>query len=143
MDIWFKNNNPPLFPHPAFTCSKLTIATRWTYFTPCSSVSIVNFEHVIAGWVLSMTQNSPFQFCLRKLKQLVNFYEHGFFPDAASRKTFPIKDTSVKQLQFSWSQLPKRSSQKFTVSSKFERINSLLFPQKSSENLHLSTAEWP
>ena len=21
-----------------------------TYFTPCSSVSIVNFEHVIAGW---------------------------------------------------------------------------------------------
>ena len=22
----------------------------WTYFTPCSSVSIVNFEHVIAGW---------------------------------------------------------------------------------------------
>ena len=28
----------------AFTSSKLT------YFTPCSSVSIVNFEHVIAGW---------------------------------------------------------------------------------------------
>ena len=22
----------------------------WTYFTPCSSVSFVNFEHVIAGW---------------------------------------------------------------------------------------------
>ena len=21
-----------------------------TYFTPCSSFSIVNFEHVIAGW---------------------------------------------------------------------------------------------
>ena len=21
-----------------------------SYFTPCSSVSIVNFEHVIAGW---------------------------------------------------------------------------------------------
>ena len=64
----------------AFTCSKLTIETleqgvkcvrkltietwerrQWchshvfivncrTYFTPCSSVSIVNFEHVIAGW---------------------------------------------------------------------------------------------
>ena len=30
---------------PAFTCSKLTIS-----FTPCSSVYIVNFEHVIAGW---------------------------------------------------------------------------------------------
>ena len=27
-------------------CSKLTI----TYFTPCSSVSIVNFEQVNAGW---------------------------------------------------------------------------------------------
>ena len=23
----------------------------WTYFTPCSSVSMVNFEHAIAGWV--------------------------------------------------------------------------------------------
>ena len=22
-------------------------------FTPCSSVSVVNFEHVIAGWVFS------------------------------------------------------------------------------------------
>ena len=22
----------------------------WSYFTPCSSVSIINFEHVIAGW---------------------------------------------------------------------------------------------
>ena len=28
-----------------------TTYTRMTYFTPCSSVSIVNFEHVIAGWV--------------------------------------------------------------------------------------------
>ena len=26
----------------------------WTYFTPCSSVSIVNFEHVIAGWEVSL-----------------------------------------------------------------------------------------
>ena len=23
----------------------------WTYFTPCSSVSVVKFEHVIASWV--------------------------------------------------------------------------------------------
>ena len=29
-------------------CSKLTVIQ--TYFTPCSSVSIVNFEHVIADW---------------------------------------------------------------------------------------------
>ena len=34
--------------------SKLTIKTpercQWTYFTPCSNVSIVNFEQVNAGW---------------------------------------------------------------------------------------------
>ena len=29
-------------------CSKSTL----TYFKPCSTVSIVNFEHVIAGWVV-------------------------------------------------------------------------------------------
>ena len=27
--------------------SKLTIKV---YFTPCSSISIVKFEHVVAGW---------------------------------------------------------------------------------------------
>ena len=32
-------------------CSKLKIL--WTYFTPCFNVSIVNFEHVIAGWELT------------------------------------------------------------------------------------------
>ena len=46
------------------TCSKLTVKTpercQWRrsgvsivnfkHFTPCSSVSIVYFEHVIAGW---------------------------------------------------------------------------------------------
>ena len=33
-------------------CSKLTIETpeQRQYFTPYSSVSIFNFEHVIAGW---------------------------------------------------------------------------------------------
>ena len=39
-------------------CSKLTIKTperrHRPYFTPCSSVSIVNFEHVIAGWVAAI-----------------------------------------------------------------------------------------
>ena len=28
----------------------------WTYFTPCSSVSIVNFEQVNAGWVASSNE---------------------------------------------------------------------------------------
>ena len=53
-------------------CSKLTIKTperrHWrhsgvfivnlTYFTPCSSVSIVNFERVTADWVHSVTGKS-------------------------------------------------------------------------------------
>ena len=36
------------------TCSKLTIETveqGVTYFTPCPSVSTVNFEQVNAGWM--------------------------------------------------------------------------------------------
>ena len=36
-------------------CLKLTIKTperrHTSYFTPCSNVSVVNFGHVIAGWV--------------------------------------------------------------------------------------------
>ena len=47
-------------------CSKLTIKTPerrqwrifWTYFTPCSSVSIVNFEQVIAGWEIEILSES-------------------------------------------------------------------------------------
>ena len=35
---------------------KVTIKTperrKWTYFTPCSSDFVVNFQHVIAGWDL-------------------------------------------------------------------------------------------
>ena len=34
----------------AFTCSKLTIEAL-EQGTPCSS-SVINFEHVIAGWVV-------------------------------------------------------------------------------------------
>ena len=58
-------NSTPYWPsftsYPAFTCSMLinkdtrtggdlySRLTMLTYFTPCSSVSIVNFEHAIAG----------------------------------------------------------------------------------------------
>ena len=31
-----------------------------TYFTPCSNVCIVNFEHVIAGWEMSSFSCFPF-----------------------------------------------------------------------------------
>ena len=42
------------FPKSAFTCLKLTIETLEQGVkgvTPCSSVCIVNFEHVNTGWV--------------------------------------------------------------------------------------------
>ena len=35
----------------AFTYSKLTIQMSMSNFTPCPSVSIVNFEHVNADWI--------------------------------------------------------------------------------------------
>ena len=31
--------------------NKDTFIVNWTYFTPFPSVSIVNFEHVIIGWI--------------------------------------------------------------------------------------------
>ena len=52
-------SNVFLVTQPAFTCSKLTIETLEQRFIIvnfehishlCSSVSIVNFEQVIAGW---------------------------------------------------------------------------------------------
>ena len=69
---------------PPFNCSKLTIETlkqgvkyvkslllkhqndaNETYFTPCSSASIVNFKHVITGWVVIKK---------KRLKSLSNNY---------------------------------------------------------------------
>ena len=34
--------------------NKDTRTTLLPYFTPCSGVSIVNFEHVIVGWVVHL-----------------------------------------------------------------------------------------
>ena len=48
-------------------CSKLTIKTPerlWTFFAPCSSVSINKFEQVNAGWtlfVITLLKNSSRQ----------------------------------------------------------------------------------
>ena len=52
-----------LYTHPTWRCFEYTLMTHthsfwciycqlWTYFTPCSSVFIVNFEQVNAGWVM-------------------------------------------------------------------------------------------
>ena len=61
------NNNQPSASQPAFACSKVTMKTleqgvkicsKLTIKTPerrqrhRSAVFIVNFEHVIAGWVI-------------------------------------------------------------------------------------------
>ena len=65
-------------------CSKLTIkmplasfwylyCQLWTYFTPCSSVSIVNFEHVIVGWCITMMKLTYVVF-------LTNLFHFRLFP---------------------------------------------------------------
>ena len=37
------------------------VLVSWTYFTPCSSVSIVNIEHIIADWDCSGVSNVEFE----------------------------------------------------------------------------------
>ena len=46
-------------------------ASTWTYFTPCSSVSIVNFEHVIAGLVDLWMHTKNWLTLLKSLKRNV------------------------------------------------------------------------
>ena len=56
-----------LTSQPAFTCSKLPIETLEQRCEICSKLtietpkrpSIVNFEHVIAGWVGQKVENYP------------------------------------------------------------------------------------
>ena len=56
-----------LTSQPAFTCSKLPIETLEQRCEICSKLtietakrpSIVNFEHVIAGWVRQKVENYP------------------------------------------------------------------------------------
>ena len=52
---------------PAFTRSELEVVLMsllltilWTYFTTCSSVSVANIEHVIAGWGVKSFQIRSF-----------------------------------------------------------------------------------
>ena len=45
---------------PAFTCSKLSLFVNIEHISHlCSSVSIINFEHAIAGWVDSYNNLQP------------------------------------------------------------------------------------
>ena len=45
-----KFNNNDIRTTPLALCLYCQLST---FFTPCSSISFVNFEHVIAGWVKS------------------------------------------------------------------------------------------
>ena len=47
----FKVNNKCTRTTPGVVLLSLSLTSIVNYFTPCSSVSIVNFEHVITGWV--------------------------------------------------------------------------------------------
>ena len=41
----------------------------WTYFTPCSGVSIVNFEYIIVGWLSADSFMSTWNYLLGTLMQ--------------------------------------------------------------------------
>ena len=66
-------------------CSKLTIKTpeQRQSFTLCSSVSIVNLEHVIAGWIMnSYTSQNRIQ-CLKRgtMRENETFIYHLFIEE--------------------------------------------------------------
>ena len=62
-------------------CSKLTIniperrQRLWTYFTRCSSVPIVNFEHVNTGCVWEKIKNHQVKTIELKTEWLITIYE--------------------------------------------------------------------
>ena len=65
----FKVNNKDTRTTPlaSFWCLYCQL---WTYFTSSSSVSIVNFEHLIAGWVIT-TNEAELDFHQQKLNARV------------------------------------------------------------------------
>ena len=61
----------------AVTCSKLTLETLEhgvKYFTPCSSVFIVNFEQVNADWVVSLTRKESHRVSRNQESRLYIFF---------------------------------------------------------------------
>ena len=55
--------------------TRTTIFLLWAYFTPCSSVSVVNFEHVAAEQDSSLYRNSRAEMSEKNvvLKNFANF----------------------------------------------------------------------
>ena len=62
-------------------CLKLTIKIPewrqrlWTYFTPCSRVSVANFEHVNTGCVWEKVKNHQVKTIELKTEWLITIYE--------------------------------------------------------------------
>ena len=84
-------------------CSKLitNIPELWTYFIPCSSVSIVNFEHVNADWewTLFIKVNYFFVFFFEKTTQYWSYGWSSFPYDI----WFSHEQYGKKNVLFWWS----------------------------------------
>ena len=74
-----------------------------SYFTPCSNVSIVNFEHVIAGWV---SVSLPSWIILSLSHDTKSHIEKiGHIPYSYEIQNFEIKPTFFSLLDFlQWSE---------------------------------------
>ena len=65
--VQLNNKNTRTMPMMSFCCFHCYV---WTYFTPCSNVSIVDFEQVNISWVLLKKQsrkNVPFYMLCEKI----------------------------------------------------------------------------
>ena len=78
----------------------------WTYLTPYSSVTIVNFEHVIGGWERTC-QFSTFQCCL-----LPNLLKDCFALQSCDRFLLVLQDSNaqklLKQKLYNWTMEKKQ-----------------------------------
>ena len=105
-----KNDDPPISQYPVGNwmfkvnnsntrtsceiCSKLTIKIpeRSRYFTPCSSVSIVNFEHRLCdiNWTKVRQCRSANEACISFLNIIESLYD----------ECFPVAKISSKQKKY-------------------------------------------
>ena len=126
--IWWKaffpflsKNFEDVYHQSAFACSKLAKETRtsceicwelasfwcrycqlWTCFTPCSSASVVNIEHVITAWVTITWFTSTVCWYMIPQKNIpVILYKHWYkfksFHDFFRKLGFPIKDKRLQK----------------------------------------------
>ena len=63
----------------------------WIYFISCSSISIVNFDHVIAGWLVAGRLLLSIYLAKKQLAFWRSLLIDEFFPTKAYVKDFNIK----------------------------------------------------